>query len=101
MLSGGARIFSRRFLVELVKGVPWAEDGIIGGDMEAVGLLSAAPADEPVWIVVKAISDFADEQRGGVHQNEAKKQQYQADRSNACLDSARFVLRALANASLD
>ena len=101
MLSGGARIFSCQFLAELVNGVPRAEDGIIGGDMEAVGLLSAAPADEPLWIVVKAISDFADEERGRVHQDEAARRQYEAERFDACLNSARFVLRALANAALD
>ena len=100
LLSGAARIFSRRFLKELVKGVPQAEDGIIGGDMEGVGLLSASPPDEPSWIVVKAISDFADERRGDVEQDETRRAEFEKERLNACLNSARFVLRALANAEI-
>ena len=89
LLSGGARIFSRRFLGELVRGVPPAEDGIVGGEMEGVGLLSVSPAAEPIWIVVKGISDFADENRDSV---------VAGARPVACANSARFVLRALAGA---
>jgi|SRR6185437_5561564 len=100
LLSGGAKIFSRRFLRELVNGVPQAEDGIIGGDMEGVGLLSGSPPNAPSWIVVKAISDFADENRGSVHQDEARKKEFERERLEACLNSARFVLRAVANAEL-
>ena len=100
LLSGAARIFSRRFLRELVNGVPQAEDGIIGGDMEGVGLLGVSPPNDPLWIVVKAISDFADEKRGNVHQNEDQAVAYEQDRFNACRNSARFVLRALANAEV-
>jgi nucleoside phosphorylase len=101
LLSGGARIFSRRFLKELVNGVPQAEDGIIGGDMEGVGLLSVSPPDAPIWIVVKAISDFADEERGNVKMDDAGRKVFEEKRRVACLNSARFVLRALANAELE
>jgi nucleoside phosphorylase len=60
-LSGGARIHSGLFRDELVTSVPAADDVIVGGEMEGVGLLSISPANDPVWIVVKGISDFADE----------------------------------------
>jgi adenosylhomocysteine nucleosidase len=87
MLSGGARIFSSAFLRELVNGVPAAEDGIIGGDMEGVGLLASSPRDNPVWVVVKGISDFAnDERHRGIDA---------AARTAACRNSASFVLDAL------
>ena len=89
LLSGGARIFSRSFLGELMRGVPQAEDGIIGGEMEAVGLLSVSPKDDPIWIVVKGISDFADENRDDV---------INKTRPIACENSVRLVLAALANA---
>ena len=87
MLSGGARVFSSAFLRELVNGVPAGEDGIIGGDMEGVGLLASSPRDNPVWVVVKGISDFADDERHrGIDA---------AARTAACRNSARFVLDAL------
>ena len=89
MLSGGARISSRRFLGELVKGVPQAEDGVIGGEMEGVGLLSLSPPKEPMWIVVKGISDFADGVGGKV---------FEENRVRACKNAAHFVLSALINA---
>ena len=57
--------------------------------MEGVGLLSVSPANEPAWIVVKGISDFADENRDVVIE------QY---RPIACRNAADFVLRALLNA---
>jgi nucleoside phosphorylase len=38
--------------------------GLVGGEMEGVGLLSAAvKPDAPAWCVVKGISDFGDELR--------------------------------------
>lgn len=89
MLSGGARLFSSAFLRELVDGVPAAEDGVVGGDMEGVGLLASSPLDAPSWVVVKGISDFADEAR--------HRQVDGAARAAACRNSARFVLDALRN----
>lgn len=86
VLSGGARIFSRKFVRELVEGVPSAEDGVIGGEMEAVGLLSVSPEDNPVWIVVKGISDFADV---------IPHEMFEKNRLTACRNAARFVLSAL------
>jgi len=89
MLSGAARIHSRFFRDELVQSVPAGEHQIVGGEMEGVGLLAASTAaDDPIWCVVKAISDFADENRDAV---------INSSRPIACLNAARFVLSALVN----
>jgi nucleoside phosphorylase len=88
LLSGGARIFSAKFRDDLVESVPPGRDRIIGGEMEGVGLLSVAPADKPLWAVVKGISDFADEDRDGI---------IETTRPVACENAARFVLSALRN----
>jgi nucleoside phosphorylase len=86
VLSGGARVFSRKFIRELVTGVPQAEDGVVGGEMEGVGLLSVSPMNDPLWCVVKGISDFGDENRDQV---------IKESRPVACKNSALFVLSAL------
>ena len=87
MLSGGARIHCGRFRDELVQecgaGRP---DPIIGGDMEGMGFVSTSPKEDPRWILVKGISDFADEDRDNV---------ITTGRPIACYNSARFVLAAL------
>jgi len=88
MLSGGARIHSRHFRDELVSLVPAEGDEIVGGEMEGVGLLSVSPANEPAWIIVKGISDFADENREAM---------IVESRPIACRNAADFVLRALLN----
>ncbi len=89
MLSGAARIHSSYFRDELVRSVPAGEDPIVGGEMEGVGLLAAsAAADDPIWCVVKGISDFADENRDAV---------IDANRPTACRNAAEFVLSALIN----
>lgn len=88
LLSGSARIHSRLFRDELVSLIPPEEDGIIGGEMEGVGLLSISPANDPAWIVVKGISDFADEDRDAV---------IEQNRPIACRNAADFVLDALLN----
>jgi nucleoside phosphorylase len=64
LLSGAARIHCAAFRDELYRNVPHGNEPIIGGEMEGVGLLAGAsrPGD-PVWCVVKGISDFADENR--------------------------------------
>ena len=64
MLSGAARIHCARFRDELYATVPHGNDPIIGEEMEGVGLLAASfKAEDPVWCVVKGVSDFADESR--------------------------------------
>jgi len=89
ILSGAARIHSAAFRDELVRGVTIGEDSIVGGEMEGVGLLAASlSADDPIWCVVKGISDFADENRDAV---------ITAHRPIACRNAADFVLSALQN----
>jgi adenosylhomocysteine nucleosidase len=89
ILSGAARIQSRRFRDELVRGVPAGEDPVVGGEMEGVGLLAASlAANDPIWCVVKGISDFADESRDAV---------IEECRPIACRNAAEFVLSALTN----
>ncbi len=57
--------------------------------MEGVGLLAASlDADDPIWCVVKGISDFADEDRNRV---------IGESRDAACRNAAHFVLSALVN----
>jgi adenosylhomocysteine nucleosidase len=56
--------------------------------MEGVGLLSTSPANDPAWIIVKGISDFADENRDAV---------IERYRPIACRNAADFVLDALLN----
>lgn len=89
LLSGAARIWSRPYLAELLRLVPGVKDGIIGGEMEGVGLLSIAPRKKPLWVVVKGICDFADENRHA---------EIEANRPIACANAARFVLSALRGA---
>ena len=90
ILSGCAKVFSRRFIEELLRGVPVGEGGsIIGGEMEGVGLLSLSERDDPIWAVVKGICDFGD---GRCNIADT--------RNEACARSAAFVLAAIANAAL-
>jgi adenosylhomocysteine nucleosidase len=90
LLSGGARVSSARFRDELAQTVARASaHGMpLGGDMEAAGLLSVAHR----WIVVKAISDFAE---GSVSSTD------DADRALACRNAVRLTLTALQNDGFD
>ena len=89
ILSGAARIQSRFYRDEIVRQLSSTTDPIIGGEMEAVGLLTASTNwNDPVWCVVKGISDFADEDRDGVIRDY---------RPLACRNAALFLLRALMN----
>jgi nucleoside phosphorylase len=93
VLSGSARIHSRRYRNELAQAVPAGDDPIVGGEMEGVGLLAASAAvDDPIWCVVKGISDFADENRDMV---------IEQGREMACRNAAEFVLSALENDARD
>lgn len=63
ILSGGARVESAAYRDELVGSLPPMDQPIVGGEMEGMGALSAALStdlDDPGWVVVKGISDFAD-----------------------------------------
>ena len=86
LLSGAARVFSQHYLAELLAFVPGVRDGIVGGEMEGVGLLSVSPRKHPMWVVVKGICDFADDNRDS---------EIEANRPIACRNAARFVLSAL------
>jgi adenosylhomocysteine nucleosidase len=89
ILSGAARIHCGHFRDELVRLVPAGEDPIVGGEMEGVGLLAASSAvDDPIWCVVKGVSDFADEDRNRV---------IGENRPIACRNAAEFVLSSLEN----
>lgn len=86
-LSGGARIHSRSYRNELVSGCRNGhEDRIVGGDMEGVGFLAGCERGAPNWILVKAISDFADRNRDEI---------IEQTREPAAHRSAKFVLKAL------
>ncbi|MBX3158343.1 MAG: hypothetical protein KF773_20405 [Deltaproteobacteria bacterium] len=63
ILSGGARIESAVYRDELVASLPAMDQPVIGGEMEGMGAISAALStdpNEPGWVIVKGISDFAD-----------------------------------------
>jgi hypothetical protein len=94
-ILGGNSIFDRGFQLvwyireELVRSVPGGGEPIIGGEMEGVGLLAASTAtDDPIWCVVKGISDFAEENRDTV---------INTNRPIACRNAAKFVVSALVN----
>jgi len=90
-ISGSTQISSRLFRDEMVRTLqPLTDNPIIGGEMEGIGLLSVSNPDDPAWVLVKGISDFADETRHS-HIKET--------RPIACRNAARFVLTALAKAS--
>ncbi len=91
LLSGGSRIHSQVYLRELLLAITGGNGsgGYVGGEMEGVGLLAANRKAEPSWIIVKGISDFADDQRHG---------EIKAKRPEACLNAARFVLAGLQRA---
>jgi adenosylhomocysteine nucleosidase len=84
-LSGAARIHCAAYRDELVQA--FLDRGlVIGGDMEGVGLLASSDALDSRWIMVKAISDFADAERDAV---------IKETRPQACYNSAQFVLSTL------
>lgn len=64
LLSGGARIHSTRYRDELVARVPTGDAPIVGGEMEGIRLLAASPPEAPNWVIIKGISDFANDVGG-------------------------------------
>lgn len=83
LLSGDKLVDHAEFLTQLRAVEPEA----IGGEMEAAGLYAAAHREKVDWIVIKAISDWADGNKKD--QEEEKRQQLAA--SNA----AAFVISVL------
>lgn len=90
ILSGGAAISSARFRDELVGSIPPTDEPIVGGEMEGVGLVAVSNPDDPAWVVVKGISDFADDKRADT---------LKTHRPIACGNSVEFVLGALESAT--
>jgi adenosylhomocysteine nucleosidase len=96
LLSGGAAIHCAQYRDDLVQKLspvlerlsPDPDERIIGGEMEACGLIASSDPKEPNWVVVKGISDFADENRDAV---------IEMNRPVACGNAARFLLAALRN----
>ena len=91
LLSGGARIESAQYRNELISRIPAMDSPIIGGEMEAMGIVSASTAiDEPGWVVVKGISDFAD--AASRAEDQLKRSRVRAARSSAgvVLQTLRF-----------
>ncbi|MCE9572482.1 MAG: hypothetical protein K8W52_04940 [Deltaproteobacteria bacterium] len=89
ILSGGARIESAAYRDELVAGLPRMDQPVIGGEMEGMGAISAALStdpDDPGWVVVKGISDFADA---------PSRSKIKDTRAAAARASAKAVLRVL------
>ncbi|MEM9940145.1 MAG: nucleoside phosphorylase-like protein [Planctomycetota bacterium] len=86
ILSGSARIFSETFRDELLASVPKGFDPIVGGEMEAVGLLGTS--ELPIWCVVKGISDFGDKKRHEVIEEK---------RAQACENATEFFYSTLLN----
>lgn len=66
LLSGGRLIDNINYRDSLVALWP---SGVVGGEMEAVGVIAAAEADSGKrdWIIVKAICDFADGNKSNLH----------------------------------
>jgi nucleoside phosphorylase len=88
LLTGSSLVKSASYRDYLVRRCSAAAGNIIGGEMEAIGLLSLHERNRCIWLVVKGISDFAD---GGSEPDgdESKKL--------ACSNAAKFVLDALAS----
>jgi adenosylhomocysteine nucleosidase len=90
ILSGGSNIYSSKYRDELVNSLQSGSDPIVGGEMEGIGLLSISPRDDPAWILVKGISDFADREPNHEETNPAWDQ--------ACRNAATFLLKSLIHA---
>lgn len=86
LLSGSARVHCRAYRDMLYNHFSARGKPIVGGEMEAVGLLSCSDPNEPWWVVVKGICDFGDENRDAV---------IASSRTGACRNAARFVLESL------
>ena len=88
LLSGQALVECRAYRDHLAEKCSKLGHTVIGGEMEGVGLVGLSPIAEPAWLVVKAISDFADERRDA---------SARVHRKTACSNAAELVLKALKN----
>jgi len=85
--SGAALVDNESFRDEIVR---LSSGQAIGGEMEGVGLYSAAMRRRKAWILVKAVCDWADGRKGV---NKTRKQRRAAERSSE------FVCQVLATSS--
>lgn len=87
ILSGAAKIFCPEYRDRLARK---CEEGrgapAVGGEMEGVGIASASKTDAPNWVIVKAISDFADHDRDS---------SIKVNRALACEKAAHFVFSTI------
>jgi adenosylhomocysteine nucleosidase len=87
MLSGAAKIFCPEYRDRLARKCEVGRsDLIVGGEMEGVGIASASPEHTPNWIIVKAISDFADHDRDAL---------IRESRVLACRNAVEFVFSTI------
>lgn len=91
VLTGGARIRCSEYRNHLVSNLSNFGEMVVVGEMEGFGVLATSDPEDPNWVLVKGISDFADEDRD----NEVK-----TGREIACRRAAEFVLNAISNANL-
>jgi nucleoside phosphorylase len=86
LLTGSALVQSAGYRDFLVQRCSAAAKNIIGGEMEAIGLLSLHQRDQCIWLIIKGISDFADgDSSDGLD----------AGKKLACSNAAKFVLDVL------
>jgi nucleoside phosphorylase len=88
LLTGSAQVRSEKYRDYLLRTCRVAASNIIGGEMEAIGLLSLHERNRCIWLVVKGISDFADGDSGD---------DADAGKKLACSNAARFMLDVLAS----
>ncbi len=86
LLSGAAQIQSSLYRDSLVKAFIKENVAVIGGDMEGAALLAASDPNDPSFIVIKGVSDFADEERDKT---------IEKGRPVACENAIRFFFGAL------
>jgi len=86
VLTGSAKIQCTQYRKELVTAFSEIDEPVVGGEMEGAGLLATCERSFPSWVVVKGITDFADERQ----EQDAKE-----SRELACHNAARFVLQAI------
>lgn len=87
LLSGAKLVDNQDFRAQLISFAPEA----IGGEMEGAGLYAAAQGHKVDWILIKAISDWAD---GHKAENKQPHQELAADRA------ARFALHVIQQGGL-
>jgi adenosylhomocysteine nucleosidase len=86
LLSGNAVIRSVQYRDAILRWSQTVTKNVVGGQMEGAGLLALSPRNDPKWLVVKGISDFADE---------AQRESAEQHRQIACRNASNFVLDAL------